>query len=147
MPPQRAGDIARKAGLITTNDRWCGVDWRTTESTVAKGVHVLGDATLSAPGMPKSGSMANQQAKVCAAAVVAMINGREPSPDPKIVNMCYSYVSDDEVIHVTSVHELDEAKKTFVAVKGAGGLSAARNTLEAKYAWAWAQNIWSDTLG
>ncbi len=147
VPPQRAGDIARKAGLITANDRWCGVDWRTTESTVAKGVHVLGDATLSAPGMPKSGSMANQQAKVCAAAVVAMINGREPSPDPKIVNMCYSYVSDDEVIHVTSVHELDEAKKTFVAVKGAGGLSAARNTLEAKYAWAWAQNIWSDTLG
>lgn len=147
VPPQRAGDIARKAGLITANDRWCGVDWRTTESTVAKGVHVLGDATLSAPGMPKSGSMANQQAKVCAAAVVAMINGREPNPDPKIVNMCYSYVSDDEVIHVTSVHELDEAKKTFVAVKGAGGLSAARNTLEAKYAWAWAQNIWSDMLG
>ena len=147
VPPQRAGDIARKAGLITANDRWCDVDWRTLESTVAKGVHVLGDATLSAPGMPKSGHMANQQAKVCAAAVVAMINGREPNPDPKIVNMCYSYVSDDEVIHVTSVHELDEAKKTFVAVKGAGGLSAARNTLEAKYAWAWAQNIWSDTLG
>jgi sulfite dehydrogenase len=34
-----------------------------------------------------------------------------------------------------------------VPIKGAGGLSAARNTLEAKYAWAWAQNIWSDMLG
>ncbi len=147
VPPQRAGDIAVKAGLITANDRWCGVDWRTTESTVAKGVHVLGDATLSAPGMPKSGSMANQQAKVCAAAVVAMINGREPSPDPKIVNMCYSFVSDNEVIHVTSVHELDDARKTFVPVKGAGGLSSARNELEARYAWAWAQNIWADVLG
>jgi sulfite dehydrogenase len=147
VPPQRAGDIAVKAGLITANDRWCGVDWRTMESTVVKGVHVLGDATLSAPAMPKSGSMANQQAKVCAAAVVAMINGREPNPDPKIVNMCYSYVSDDEVIHVTSVHELDAGKKTFVPIKGAGGLSSARNTLEAKHAWAWAQNIWSDMLG
>jgi sulfite dehydrogenase len=147
VPPQRAGDIAVKAGLITANNRWCGVDWRTTESTVAKGVHVLGDATLSAPGMPKSGSMANQQAKVCAAAVVAMINGREPNPSPKIANMCYSFVSDDEVIHVTSVHELDAGKKTFVPIKGAGGLSSARNTLEAKYAWAWAQNIWSDMLG
>jgi sulfide dehydrogenase [flavocytochrome c] flavoprotein chain len=147
VPPQRAGDIAVRAGLITANDRWCGVDWRTTESTVAKGVHVLGDATLSAPGMPKSGSMANQQAKVCAAAVVAMINGREPNPDPKIVNMCYSFVSDSEVIHVTSVHELDAAKKTFIAVKGAGGLSSARNELEGAYAWAWAQNIWSDMLG
>lgn len=147
VPPHRAGDIAVKAGLITANDRWCGVDWRTTESLAVKGVHVLGDATLSAPGMPKSGSMANQQAKVCAAAVVAMINGREPDPDPKIVNMCYSFVSDSEVIHVTSVHELDASRKTFVAIKGAGGLSASRNELEARYAWAWAQNIWSDMLG
>jgi NADH dehydrogenase FAD-containing subunit len=147
VPPQRAGDIAAKAGLVTANDRWCGVDWRTTESIAAKGVHVLGDATLSAPGMPKSGSMANQQAKVCAAAVVALLNGREPDPDPKIINMCYSYVSDSEVIHVTSVHQLDADKKTFVAIKGAGGLSAARNELEGAYAWAWAQNIWSDMLG
>jgi len=147
VPPQRAGDIAVKAGLITANNRWCGVDWRTTESTAVKGVHVLGDATLSAPGMPKSGSMANQQAKVCAAAIVAMVNGREPGADPRIVNTCYSYVSDDEVIHVASVHELDADKKTFVAIKGAGGLSPARNALEGKYAWAWAQNIWSDMLG
>ena len=29
----------------------------------------------------------------------------------------------------------------------AGGVSAARNTLEGKLAWSWAQNIWSDTLG
>jgi len=147
VPAQRAGDIAVNAGLITANNRWCGVDWRTTESTVAKGVHVLGDATMSAPGMPKSGSMANQQAKVCAAAVVAMINGREPNPNPKIANMCYSFVSDNEVIHVTSVHELDAGKKTFVPIKGAGGLSPERNQLEAHYAWAWAQNIWADMLG
>jgi NADPH-dependent 2,4-dienoyl-CoA reductase/sulfur reductase-like enzyme len=146
VPPQRAGDIARQAGLITANDRWCGVNWLTTESTVAKNVHVLGDATLSAPGMPKSGSMANQQAKVCAAAVVALVNGDAPNPNPKIANMCYSFVSDDEVIHVTSVHELND-RNVFVPIKGAGGLSPARNTLEAKYAWAWAQNIWADMLG
>jgi NADPH-dependent 2,4-dienoyl-CoA reductase/sulfur reductase-like enzyme len=146
VPPQRAGDIAVKAGLITANNRWCGVNWRTAESVAVKDVHVIGDSTLSAPGMPKSGSMANQQAKVCAAAVVAMLNGREPNPNPKIANMCYSFVSDDEVIHVTSVHQLDD-KNVFVPIKGAGGLSPARNTLEAKYAWAWAQNIWSDMLG
>ena len=33
VPPHRAGDIAQKAGLITTNNRWCDVDWRTMEST------------------------------------------------------------------------------------------------------------------
>src|SRR5512134_1195762 len=29
IPPQRAGDVARSAGLITANNRWCGVDWLT----------------------------------------------------------------------------------------------------------------------
>jgi sulfite dehydrogenase len=62
VPPHRAGDVAAKADLITTNNRWCDVDWRTMESKAVKGVHVLGDATLSAPGMPKSASMANNHA-------------------------------------------------------------------------------------
>jgi NADPH-dependent 2,4-dienoyl-CoA reductase/sulfur reductase-like enzyme len=147
VPPQRAGDIAMKAGLVTANNRWCGVDWRTMESTAVKGVHVLGDATLSAPLMPKSGSMANQHAKICASAVVALINGRQPNPDPKIVNTCYSFVSDSEVIHVASVHTWDEKDKTLKTVPGSGGVSAARNELEGKYGWAWARNIWQDTLG
>ena len=29
VPPHRAGDVAARAGLITTNNRWCDVDWRT----------------------------------------------------------------------------------------------------------------------
>jgi len=147
VPPQRAGDIAAQAGLVTVNNRWCGVDWRSMESVAVKGVHVLGDATLSAPLMPKSASMANQQAKTCAAAVVALVNGRQPDPDPKIVNTCYSYVSDNEVIHVASVHHWNEKEKTLTTVPGSGGVSAARNELEAKYAWSWAQNIWNDAFG
>ena len=147
VPPQRAGDIATKAGLVTVNNRWCGVDWRTMESTAVKGVHVLGDATFSAPLMPKSASMANQHAKICAGAIVAALNGRTPEPEPKIANTCYSFVSDSEVIHVASVHTWNEKEKTLTTVPGAGGVSAARNSLEAAYAWAWAQNIWSDAFG
>jgi NADH dehydrogenase FAD-containing subunit len=112
-----------------------------------KGVHVLGDATLSAPLMPKSGSMANQHAKICASAVVAMINGRAPNPEPKIANTCYSFVSDDEAIHVASVHTWDDKDKTLKTVPGSGGVSSARNALEGGYAWAWAVNVWQDTLG
>ncbi len=147
IPPHRAGEIAVKAGLITHNDRWCDVDWRSCESKVAKNVHVLGDATLSAPGMPKSGHMANQQAKVCAAAVIAMINGQAPNPSPVVTNTCYSYVSSSEVVHVASVHQWDSGQSTLIPVKGAGGVSSARNELEGKFAWAWAQNIWADMFG
>jgi sulfite dehydrogenase len=146
VPPQRAGDIAVKAGLITHNNRWCDVDWRTLESKKVKGVHVLGDATLSAPGMPKSGHMTNQQAKVCAAAIIELMRGGGPNPSPVMTNTCYSYVSDSEVIHVASVHQWDAGQSTIIPVKGAGGVSAARNELEGKYAWAWAQNIWADML-
>ncbi|MFA7606012.1 MAG: FCSD flavin-binding domain-containing protein [Rhodocyclaceae bacterium] len=146
VPPQRAGDIAKQAGLITANDRWCGVDWLTTESLAVKGIHVLGDATLSAPGMPKSGFMANNQAKLAADAVIALITGRPVNPHPIIANTCYSFVSDTDVVHVASVHKYDPEKKTLVAVEGAGGLSSAANELEGRYAQTWARNIWADAL-
>lgn len=146
VPPQRAAEIARQAGLITANNRWCGVDWQTCESTAVKGVHVLGDATLSASLMPKSASMANQQGKVCAAAVIALIKGQPLNPAPMIMNTCYSFVDAKNVIHVASVHQYNAAEKTMVAIKGAGGLSDKPSELEGTYAWGWARNIWADSL-
>lgn len=146
VPAQRAADIAVKSGLVTANNRWCGVDWTTCESVAVKGVHVLGDATLSAPAMPKSGSMANQHAKVCAAAVVAMIKGQPVDTDTMMMNTCYSFVSGDSAMHVASVHRFDASQKTIAPVKGAGGVSSAASTAEGAYAWGWARNIWADML-
>jgi sulfite dehydrogenase len=147
LPPMRAADLAHNAGLTTGGTRWCGVDWLSMESLAHKGVHVLGDATLSAPAMPKSGHMANNHAKLAAAAIIELMNGREPNPQPVIANTCYSYVSDKEAIHVASVHRYDPALKTMTVVPGTAGVSAARSELEGTYAQAWAQNIWADMLG
>ena len=147
LPPMRAADIARDAGLINANQRWCGVDWSSMESTAAPGIHVLGDATLAASAMPKSGHMANQHGKVAAAAIVELMNGRQPDPEVVIANTCYSFVSDREAMHVASVHRFDAAQRTLLPVAGAGGVSAQRSELEGTYAQAWAQNIWSDMLG
>jgi sulfide dehydrogenase [flavocytochrome c] flavoprotein chain len=146
VPPQRAGDIARSSGLINVNNRWCGVNWLTMESTAAPGVHVLGDATMSAPAMPKSGHMANQHAKVAAAAIVQLLKGEAVNPTPVVMNTCYSFVSASEVIHVASVHQYDGTDKTFKAVPGSGGVSSAANQLEGRYALSWADNIWADML-
>jgi sulfide dehydrogenase [flavocytochrome c] flavoprotein chain len=147
IPPQKAGAIAEQAGLITANNRWCGTDWTTCESIAVKGVHVLGDATLAAPAMPKSASMANQHAKVCAAAVIAQIKGQPVNAEPMMMNTCYSFVDDKNVVHVASVHQYSAADKTMIAVKGAGGLSDKASELEGVYAWGWARNIWADSLG
>ena len=144
IPPMKAGGIADK--FITANNRWCEVDWLTFESKAAKGVHLLGDSTLSAPLMPKSGHMANGHGKACAAAVVALLNGEAPNPSPTLTNTCYSFVSATEVVHVASVHKYDTKDRTFKTVPGSGGVSAGRNELEAGYAMNWARNIWADTL-
>ncbi len=146
VPPQRAGDIAHQAGLTTANGRWCEVDWLTMESVAAKNVHILGDAVQVAPQMPKSGHMANQHGKVAAAAIVALLAGREPNTLPIYNNTCYSFVSDTDVVHVASVHRYDAEKKTMLPVAGSGGVSVAASELEGRYAMAWARNIWADTL-
>ena len=146
VPAMRAGQIAARSGLANINNRWCEVDYLTFESKVAKNVHVLGDATQSAPGMPKSGHMANQHGKTCAAAVVALLSGRAVNAMPVYNNTCYSFVSDSQVVHVASVHRYDAAQKTMVTVPGSGGVSTAPNELEGHYAMAWARNIWADTL-
>jgi sulfide dehydrogenase [flavocytochrome c] flavoprotein chain len=147
VPPQRAGKIAADAGLITVNKKWCGVNFLTYESLAVKNVHVLGDAIMAAPLMPKSGHMANQHAKVCAAAVVALLHGEEVNDQPLLTNTCYSFVSDKDVIHVASVHAYNADKKTMEVVPGASGVSAEANEVEGRYAEAWGRNIWADTLG
>jgi NADPH-dependent 2,4-dienoyl-CoA reductase/sulfur reductase-like enzyme len=144
IPAQLAGRVA--APLITVNNRWVGVEFQGFESLKVPGVHVIGDAIAAAPAMPKSGFMANNHAKAVADAVIARLTGQPVNPAPIITNTCYSFVSDREAVHVASVHKWDAAQKTLAPVPGAGGLSAARNALEASYARTWARNIWADML-
>lgn len=147
VPPQRAGDIARSAGLININSRWVGVNWLTMESQTTPGIHVLGDATFPAPLMPKSGHMANQHAKVAAAAIIQLLKGEAVNTTPVVMNTCYSFVTARDVIHVASVHQYDAADKIFKTVPGSGGVSAGANQIEGRYALSWADNIWADMLG
>ena len=146
IPPQRAAAIARSAGVVTANDRWCDVDFLTFESVKVKNVHVLGDAIQVATGMPKSGHMANQHAKVCAAAVVALLAGQAPNPTPVLTNTCYSFITDKDAVHVCSVHQYDKEKKTVLPATGAGGVSTAMSAVEGAYGFSGAMNIWADTL-
>jgi sulfide dehydrogenase [flavocytochrome c] flavoprotein chain len=146
VPPHRGGDIARSTGLLNMNARWVGVNWLTMESTAVPGIHALGDAVLSAPAMPKSGHMANQHAKVAAAAIIQLLKGEPVNPAPVVMNTCYSFVTASDVIHVTSVHQYDNADKTFKAVPSSTGVSSAPSPLEGRYAMSWAQNIWADML-
>ncbi|MFM9880186.1 MAG: NAD(P)/FAD-dependent oxidoreductase [Burkholderiaceae bacterium] len=146
LPSMRAGGIAVASGLANVNARWCNVNYQTFESTAAKDIHVIGDAIQLAPLMPKSGHMANAHGKVAAAAVVAELSGLEVNPQPLLTNTCYSFVSDQLVIHVASVHLYDAKERTYKTVPGSGGVSPGPTELEAAYAQSWASTIWADSL-
>jgi sulfide dehydrogenase [flavocytochrome c] flavoprotein subunit len=147
IPPQRAGAIARQLGIANAYGSFCQVDFLSYESTAQKYIHVLGDAIQTAPLMPKSGHMANQHGKVCAAAVVALLQDKEVNPSPLLANACYSYIDDKEAAHIASVHAYDPVQKTMLVVPGSGGVSSAPSIAETVYADAWARNIWFDMLG
>ena len=147
IPPQKAGHIAEQAGL-TDGQGWCPVDQQTFESKNRENVHVIGDACIAGT-MPKSGYSANSQAKVCAAAIGALIDGAEP-PLPSYINTCYSIIAPDYGISVAAVYRLENGK--IVAVEGAGGTSplnasAWERKMEATYARSWFDNITADIFG
>jgi NADPH-dependent 2,4-dienoyl-CoA reductase/sulfur reductase-like enzyme len=141
IPPQRAGEICVQADLVGADKRWCEVNHVTYESVKQKGVHVLGDSTTGLP-VPKSGTVANAMGKICAAAVVSLLNGREPAPMAP-VNVCYSWVSSTEAMAVINSYRIQDGKVVQIEQK----LTAGQSVAIGRNAQGWARSIWSDILG
>ena len=148
IPPQKAGKIALLSDLADDKG-WCPVDQKTFESSKHKDIYVIGDAAVATP-LPKSGYAANSEAKVCAAAVVARLNGKD-DPVPSYVNTCYSIITPDDGMSVAMVYRLGDKGK-IIKIKGSGGLTPANASAEMRkrevaYAHSWFKNITHDTFG
>jgi sulfide dehydrogenase [flavocytochrome c] flavoprotein subunit len=147
IPSQKAGKIAFEAGLANEKG-WCPIDPASFESTMHKGIHVIGDSCI-AGAMPKSGFAASSQGKVTAAAIVNLLRGQEPI-SPSLVNTCYSLVGPNYGVSVAGVYRLSEAG--IVEIPGSGGLTPADATddqleQEALFADGWYTNICKDIWG
>ena len=147
VAPQRAAAIARAGGL-DAGAGWCPVHGSTFESRLHANIHIIGDAAIANP-MPKSAFSANNQAKVCAAAIVARLRG-EPVARPALMNTCYSLVAPDYGISISAVYTVEN--DTIQVVPGSSGTSPldapeATRALEAAYARSWYANITADTFG
>jgi sulfide dehydrogenase [flavocytochrome c] flavoprotein chain len=147
IPPQKAGQIAALAG-VADRTGWCPIDPVSFASTLQPNIHVIGDAAI-AGAMPKSAFAANAQAKVCAAAVAALLAGGTPMP-PKLINTCYSLVAPDYAISVAGVYHPVGGK--LVDVEGAGGTSPLdapkeARAAEAKIAAGWFRTITGEVFG
>lgn len=147
IPRQRAGAIAHTTGLADESG-WCPVDQLTFESSLHKGVYVIGDASI-AGAMPKSGHSANSQGKLVAAAITLDLLD-QPMEIPSHVNTCYSLIAPDYGISVAAVYRYQDG--SIQSVKGAGGVSPTDATAdfrlqEARYTRGWYQSITEDIWG
>ena len=144
IPPQEAGLIAQSSGLADRSG-WCPVHLDTFESSIHKGIHVIGDACV-ATGMPKSAYAANSQGKVCAAAIVASLNDTQMAT-PSYVNTCYSLIAPDYGVSIAAVYRLSADRSKIASVSG--GLTPTDASPEAlrrevQYAYSWYDNIVAD---
>jgi NADH dehydrogenase FAD-containing subunit len=145
VPKQRAGAICAAAGVRTDSAGvWCPVNGVTYESPTVPFVHILGDSVAS--NMPKSAHVSNNQAKICAAALVEMFNGREPNPYPVIGSTSYSATSDETSGPIAVVMRYDPDKEAYIRQPG-GGAADVSDELNFAYNLSWFENIWADTFG
>ncbi len=142
IPPQAPGLPAAQAGLASDHG-WCPIKPESFESTLIAGVHVIGDACIADP-MPKSASAANDQAKQCALAIVASLDGREP-PAALFRSVCYSMLGLNRALSIHGRFHLIEG--AIQQVPGPQDPSSALPEQEALNAQHWYQRIVSDSFG
>ena len=104
IPPHRAGSIVQTVGLADSTG-FAPVDGRSFESTVAgkAGIHVIGDASKTA--LPKAGHVGNQEAKICADAILRAFSAAAPYATPTANSACFSPLSNAQASWLTAVYQ------------------------------------------
>lgn len=157
IPPHRAagssaGGWLANAGLNNSvsngapDGRWCVVNVLSYESTAVAGVHVIGDAASC--GLPKAGHVANQEAKICADAIIRILAGQQPDSAPVANSACYSPITASTASWLTAVYQYDVATRKMVVAANGGVTAGARATEASSITNANFQqmNTWFNTL-
>jgi NADPH-dependent 2,4-dienoyl-CoA reductase/sulfur reductase-like enzyme len=152
IAPHRAAAILRDAGF-TKGGPWASVDPVTYESTVFPNVHIIGDA--QGTGQPKSGHMANSQAKVCADAILSTLVWKvNPYRPERLANLttnsaCYSPVNTSEASFLTASfrYDADAKSPTYKQMKRVWlGEAKTWTTKNYEQMFDWASNLMTDSF-
>ena len=107
IPPHRAPDIVGAAGVIPSGSKFAPVYLHTFESLVSgrEKIHIIGDA--SDTSLPKAGHVANQEAKICASAIVNLLKGTPGNIDtaPTANSACFSPINSTQASWLTAVYQ------------------------------------------
>ena len=108
IPPHRAPDVAVNAGVVDAGTGFAPVYLHTFESMVVgkQKIHVIGDA--SDTSLPKAGHVANQEAKICASAIISLFkdaSGSTVDPAPTANSACFSPINSTQASWLTAVYQ------------------------------------------
>ena len=157
IPPHRAAGTSTGGWLAASglnnsvsagapDGRWCVVDAINFESTAVAGIHVIGDAASC--GLPKAGHVANQEAKICADAIVRVLGNQPPDTAPVANSACYSPITATTASWLTAVYQYDTNTRKM-AVAANGGITTGARPTEAASITAdnfRQMNTWFNTL-
>jgi sulfide dehydrogenase [flavocytochrome c] flavoprotein chain len=136
--------------------RWANVDLLSYASTAAGAgdIHVIGDAANT--GMPKAGHVANQEAKICTDAILRLLAGTAPDPQPVANSACFSPITATTASWLTAVYQYDPAtarmkiaaqggQTTVNGVPAAATEAASASTENFEDMGVWFTSLMSDT--
>ncbi len=149
IPRNTAAAVVHQLGLANVGGRWAGVNPLSYESEVAPRIHVIGDA--QGTGLPKAGHIANSEAKVCADAIVRLLNGW-PIDDASrlgsvVVNSaCYSPITYSTASWLNAVFAYDPGTRLMKRVDAAFGEAGTHTTKNFEQMFKWADRLFDDTF-
>jgi sulfide dehydrogenase [flavocytochrome c] flavoprotein subunit len=143
IPNQRAGHIVTEANLVNDpSGRWALVNPLTYASTLYPDIHILGDS--QGTGQPKSGHMANSQAKVCADAIIRAFNNEDPDPAPTTNSACFSPITSTKASWLSASFQFDPATRAMKRVDLGEAKEPTSDGFQQMYQWA--DNIFADSF-
>ena len=142
IPNQKAAKIVIDSGL-TDSTGFAPVNLLSYESTKKRYIHIIGDSHKSK--QPKAGHIGNNEAKICADAILRLLNNQQPFNAPKTNSACYSPISRTEASWLAAVYRYDSATGQMVSADSypRSGAPSARNYRDM---FNWSGNLFSDTF-
>lgn len=146
LPPQKAGKIAFDIELVPSGQSWAPVNPLTYESTLIPDskIHIIGDS--QGTSQPKSGHIANAEAKVCADAILRAFAGEDPDPAPTTNSACYSPITAKTASWLTAVFAYNPSTGAMEAVPDSFGEVPAATEENYEKMFDWAGNLFGDTF-
>ena len=146
IPMHKAGSLITNSGIGLANagGRWAGVNVLTYESTAVPFIHVIGDAASTT--QPKAGHIANAEAKVCADAIIQLLNGGTVNQTPVTNSACFTPITKTTASWLSVVFKYDPITKTMVPTGSGVTESAGANKDNYEEMLKWFSNLMSDTF-